>query len=329
MEVTNRFCLYKTVVAFICIVLAAPFTCDGIEFNDDETILVIRPEGQNYEQAYQAFRTEVQIDFPIEQMIVDENSDTKDVFFKIGTVNPKLVVLMDNLSIYLYQQYLDTVDSLPIPSISLMAVFVDKELEKLKRAVGIRYEVPMVLSMISLRRVLNKSINRIGVIYAQWMRPMIEKNEAHCRREGINLVKFEISEKGSVKKELKRAIKQMKKWDIDAMWIPNDSTLINAKTFKSVWMPFAKRFRPPICVGVESLVQPGTQFGSFAAIPDNTEMGIQLADLLYELKGNDWVILQNKAYEPRSVNKILNFRKMAKYHQISMKNLARIDKVFK
>ncbi len=295
-----------------------------------EPLLIIRVEGRAFDQAVKGLSDELEEDFAIVEMVVGRETTVSDIKMKVDVVSPKIVVLMDNQSISLFKQYQGQLpdSQFHVPSVSIMGVFLDIAIDGLSNAAGIYYEVPVVTSIVNLRSVLNMRFDKVGLVYRPFIGQFVQENTEYCAKEGVELVAHEISLKSNVKKELKRGLKALrKKVKVDAIWVPNDSLLVNNVLLQEVWLPFANRYKKPIIVGVEILVDPLFNFGTFAVIPDHTALGMQAAEMVFDAMENNWRLESNKVEPPRSVYKIINLKQARRLFSVNEEGLANIDKI--
>jgi hypothetical protein len=81
----------------------------------------------------------------------------------------------------------------------------------------------------------------------------------------------------------------------------------------------------PVIVGVEVLVKPELDFGTFAVIPDAMGTGVQAANLIFELMDEGWEIDGVKVYPTLSVYSVLNWKKAKQiYNSIDTKEIKEI-----
>jgi len=297
---------------------------------DKEPLLIIRVAGKNFEQVVLGLSEELTEEFFLHELIVNKTTQKDQIAPKIKEISPKIVVLMDNISINLYKGYQK---GLPesvsiIPSVSVMASFMDMAIKDLKNATGIFYEVPLVTSVVNLRAILSsQSFDKVGVVHRAFMNPAIRLNKNYCARENVELVSYPIQNQGHIDSELKKALNQLGK-KVNAFWIPNDNKLINATLLKSVWIDFAKEFQKPIITGVESLVKPQFEFGTFAVIPDAIQLGTQAAEIVFDAMENNWEVETGKVEPPRSVYKIINLQQAERLFKVDQEKLQNmVDKV--
>jgi len=211
-----------------------------------DPLLVIRIEGKDFEQALRGLRQETEDDFLIHEMIVSRHTNPVEIAEKMARISPKLVVLMDNISIALYKKYQTGLAraAVAVPSVSLMASFTDLSIRGLKNATGIFYEVPAVTSLVNLRTVMPAvRLQRVGVICRDFMESFVRTNRDYCRKEHIDLIPCVLPSGGNLKDELKKGLDTLgKKEKVDALWVLNDSVLINGELLRDVWLPFAREF---------------------------------------------------------------------------------------
>jgi hypothetical protein len=301
--------------------------------NAQDQILTFRKEGRDFDDAYKGLQQELKNEFIVKNKFVSKKSVVEDIIVEMKTQKPKLVVLMDNTSIALFKKYQETLpqgDSL-IPSISLMGVMVKEAISNIKNSTGIAYEIPIVTSVIAMREIFGKPIKKIGVLYRAFLEDFFNLNNELCKREGIELIGMELPNKcDSYKTTIKTALKTLpEEKKIESLWILNYNILLQPSILTEIWMPVVKKATIPVIVGVEILVQPQLDFGTFAVIPDHIAMGSQAAEMIYDIKGNNWLCKEKKVEQPLAVFKIINFYQAKRKFNIPEENLRNIDKKLK
>ncbi len=298
-----------------------------------DTILVFYSGGKIFENTIRSIEFETDRDFSIRKVILDDDQVEKQIKNRLDRFSPKAVILIDNRSIEYFKLYQRTLakDAKIIPSISIMAIHVEKALNQLKNAKGIAYEIPIVTSLVNLRYIIKKPIKRIGIIHRSFLKGFIDKNQSYCQNEGFEISTVElpnvmINPKKQIRKSLNFLIR---KKGVEALWMPNDNVLITNKLLRTAWIPYLNKYNIPVLVGVEILANPLVNFGTLAVIPDHDSLGSQTAQILYDLKENDWVFKDISVDPPISVMKILNFNKAKRNFQIKEESLYKIDKVIK
>lgn len=294
-------------------------------------ILVFRPEGKAFDEVVMGLEKEIGDEYAILAHLVAERSGAGDMDSRIRQVKPKLIVLMDNRTINLYRKYQGSLaDSAAVtPSISLMAAFLEKEIMGLTAAAGISYEIPIVTSALNLRTIIKRPIPKVGVVHREFLRNFIAENTGYCKREGIGLAAVSLGNReANYRKSVKKALdKLFEEEKIDALWIPNDNVLLSPEIIKDVWIPIINKFKKPVIVGVETLVNPKLSFGTFAVIPDHLELGRQLAEKILEISNSNFDVGNGTVNQPLSVIKTINLRQARKFLNLGTDGLGSVDKV--
>ena len=317
-------CLGIGIFCFLVVALSMPA-------HAKDSLLVIRAHGRDYEQTTAGLTNELEEDISVTEFVIGKKTTKGDIARKMRDVSPRIVVLMDNSAIILYRKYQKELPaSAPvIPSVSLMAAFTELVIRGMKNATGISYEVPIVTSIVNLRAILDMPTDKVGIVHREFFREFVSRNAAYCANENIDLVSYAIPDKGRIKSNLNKGLKFLKKNGVGAIWVPNDSNIVNNRLLGSVWIPFTRKYKKPVIVGVEILVRPKLNFGTFAVIPDNISLGIQAAEMILDAMDNNWQVETGMVASPRSVYKIINFRQAGHQFNISEENLQDVDKVLK
>lgn len=295
-------------------------------------LLIIRPEGKDFEQAVEGLKGELSEDFVFTEMIFKKGLEQAELAAKIKSTSPKIIVLMDNRVISLYQSYAKNLQNQknPIPTVSIMAVYMDIAIKGLKNATGIYYEVPVVTSLVNLRSITNTSFKRVGIVHRDIIDSFIEKNRNYCAKEGIELIPYPIAEGKNIESELKKGLYQLKKkGKIDVLWIPNDITLVNTDTLKNLWIPFVEKYNIPTVVGVEVLINPKLNLGTFCVVPAPYELGMQTAEIIFDAMDGEWQVEGREVEPPRSVHKIINLKQIKLWYDIDENMIQNVDKILK
>lgn len=302
-----------------------------------DVIIVTHPAGQAFNDALKGMKDELAEDFEFKECLTTKKSSLNDFTTAINNFVPKVIILMDNSSVGLYGNYLKAAgaDAPKIPVFALMCVLTDKAIAPFHNARGIAYEIPIVTSLINLREISKKSITTVGVISRSFMSDEITFNTKFCISEKFSLKSIKLKDDGddsyyenTLSKALQILIDQKK---IDVIWIPNDNVLLNSKLIKNIWVPLLSQSRIPAVMGVESLVNPAFNFGTFAVLPDHVALGSQAANIILDLRENQWVFNESysKIEQPLSVFKIINLKQAEEYIKIKDGALNNIDKILK
>jgi hypothetical protein len=298
-----------------------------------DKILVLRRDGKDFETALRGLTEELKAEFEFKDKKIQKKTEVNEIRTEIATVHPKIIVLMDNSAINLYRRYqaeLNVGDTI-LPSISIMGVYIKDAISEIKNACGISYEIPIVTSIVNLRSVLGTSMKRVGVIHREFLNDFILKNREFCRMEGIEIIDISLPNKSNdYKKLLRNSLKTLfEEKNIDVLWVPNDNAFLNVENIQGVWIPAVKKEKTPVVVGVELLVNPKLDFGTFAVLPDHVALGSQAAEMIYDIMDNEWKCENGRVDPPLAVFKIINLQQAKKNFNVSDEKLKVIDKALK
>jgi len=294
-----------------------------------DCILTFRQMGKDFEDVYLGVSEELGSDFDVKEVAINKKSDVSVITEAMNAYHPKLVILMDNTTIALYKKYQATLgpDAEIIPSVSLMGVMIKDAIADLKNAAGISYEIPIVTSIVSLRAILGLPMKKVGVVNREFLKDFLSQNREFCKREGIEIVNESLPNKSdSYRMLLKKALENLVSKNIEALWIPNDNALLHPELIKNVWLPFVKKYRIPVVVGVEVLVTPKINLGTFAVLPDHVALGTQAAEIVYDIMDNGWKVDKMRVDPPLAVYKIINLLQAKKSFNVSDEKLKAVDK---
>jgi putative ABC transport system substrate-binding protein len=126
----------------------------------------------------------------------------------------------------------------------------------------------------------------------------------------------------------KWALRRLKR-QIDALWILNDDHLLTPGLIADGWLPGLEE-RPfcPTIVGAASLLSPSSSFGAFAMLPDHTALGVQAANILFDLAEHDWILPPNARVEsPQSTTTNVDLTQVRERFSLRAKALSQVDKI--
>jgi hypothetical protein len=318
---------------FLCMIILSFICSRPVYLHARESILVIRSSEKAFEDVVKGLTDELENNFSVYELVPDDKTTKQNIKDKIRKISPKLVVLMDNTSINLFKEYQDNLGDTAacIPSISAMGVLIKRMIKEIRNSSGIEYEIPIVTAAINMRELLNIPLRKIGVVHRDFMHDFIMKNREYCRQEDIEIVAYRLPEnktnyKSGIKKGLKKLFKQDK---VDALWVPNDNALLKPNLIRWAWQPLIRKYKIPVIVGVETLVNPRLKFGTYAVLPDHVALGGQIAEMVYQVKENGWSFKESRVEPPISVIKVLNYKMAEKQFGISEEEINNVDKILK
>jgi hypothetical protein len=109
----------------------------------------------------------------------------------------------------------------------------------------------------------------------------------------------------------------------------NDDRLLAPKLISEGWLPGLNE-RPwrPTIVGAESLVAAGLSFGTFAVLPDHTELGAQAANVVFDIADEGWAVpMAYQTQEPLSTNTTLDLVQVRERFHLRPNALGHVDRV--
>ncbi len=314
---------WKLVAVFVVSTLCLNVYSEG-------TALILTAKGEAFSQVIEGLKGDIGDELKFDVFELEKDNSESDIKARINQVKPDVVVLIGNNSINLYAKYqkIDPDKEFP-PSIALAALFIDKFINNVKNSSGIRYEIPAVTSFVNMRSVLKSPIKTVGVIYREWMKPLIEVDRKYLEAEGIALKAVELPNKDDdLNGLLKSAIQTLVNAKVDAVWVLNDNELLNGKSIGSLWIPELGKTDIPVLVGIKPLLKTEFNFGSFAIVPDHYGLGVQAASIIFELMDDEWSLGDRAIAQPISVRKIVNVSVLEKKSiNVQKEKLQEVDEV--
>jgi putative ABC transport system substrate-binding protein len=275
-----------------------------------KTILIALPLSRDFLDARRALVTEIKRDFNIATVAVAPSTSVSELAAVIERTSPVCLVLMNNATVALYQQYQAQVGSRKMPpAVVLMTSFLEESSSRVKNVTGIAYEVPGVTAFVHLRSVVKAPVTRIGVVYRPAFGHFIERQKVLAAREHFELVPMPVPADVSADGLLDALRRLMDQSRVDALWMLNDNGLIRDGLFLAdTWRLALRDVSLPLLVGVPNLVDPSDPFGTLAVVPDHEALGLQAANLIFDLAENDWSLEGRGIDLPLSVKTIVDMK---------------------
>jgi putative ABC transport system substrate-binding protein len=288
--------LAAIVVGFLLVVTACQRSAtpqsypDPKHVPDHPIVLVLSPEAEATRSAIDALRSELKRDFDVYVRTVEPNeTKVNDLEGLMTTIRPRVVVLIDNPTVGLYRNWVQGAQK-PLPAaVILMASFAAELQKAVPNSVAIPHEVPWVNAFATARAVFEQPLDKVGVVHRKRFSDYVRREAELVKVEGFELIAEVVPDEPTAD-ELTRALDKLQSDGAQALWVLNDNALLSPDLTRECWLPFSRRFGAPILVGVPSLVSAPGSFGTFAVIPDPESLGVQAADLIYELRSQDYVV---------------------------------------
>jgi hypothetical protein len=290
-------------------------------------VLVAMPDSASFRTVRRALVDEIKKDFDVATQIVDSHTSPATFGAQLDSVHPTCLVLMDNPTVKLYRAYQKVHQGPALPAVVVMSSFLDELRADLPNTSGVAYEVPGVTAFVNLRSVIERPVSRVGVVHRPSFRRFVERQKILAAKEQITIVPVEVPSEAT-SSDVRGALRSFHgAGQIDALWVLNDNLLLRDGGFlETVWRPEIASLGVPVVVGVPTLVSAQARFGSFAVLPDLEPMGVQAANVLYEISENDWRAGEHPVELPVSTVTVVNMHQ-AKQFGLREGAARRIDKV--
>jgi putative ABC transport system substrate-binding protein len=292
------------------------------------TLLLAMPTSPNFVEVRKGLLSEVQKNFNVSTFAVGPETKATDLAAAIEATKPACVVLMNNTTIALYRQVQAAAPTAPMPpAILMMASFLEEVQTHIRRSTGIAYEVPGVTAFVHLRSVITTPINRVGVIYRPAFGKFVERQKVLAAKENVEIVPLSVANDVTAA-GLRDAIHKLAKdKKVDAIWMLNDNALVRDQEFiDEAWRAETADAKLPLIVGVSNFVEPNSPLGTLAIVPDHEALGLQAANLIFDLSDNGWQVESHAVELPLSVRTVVDVKLVQANFGLQTDALKHIDK---
>jgi len=293
------------------------------------TVLVIGPPMEQAGDVLRGIGDELSDQYTVVRRELSAETTVETLSRLLSEVNPRLLVLLDNSTVHLYRAYQSAQPpgTSFLPAVVLMTAFMEQTAAGLQNLAGISYEIPAVTALVDLRSVLGQPLRKIGVLYRSGFGAFVEHQKQLAAVEGFSIV-GRVLEDGNRRKALKRGLRKLLDYDrVDAIWVLNDSSLVNPELLARAWLPVLRHGHVPVLVGVPSLVSERLEFGTFAVVPEHRALGAQAAGLIEDIAENGWQVPLRHFLSPVAVEKILHIGLARTSSSICDEKLHEVDRV--
>lgn len=284
---------------------AAPKFVDLPPSAERDKILVLTPFLPSAHTMWASMRDEIADELDVVTVEMAPDVTPASLKAEIDAVDPQCVVLIGNHAARVFRSLQNEGVSTP-PAVVLMSSFAKQVVGTMKGSTGIAYEVPAVTSFVTLRQLSERPLRRVGVVYRPALTEFVKEQVSLARMEKVELIGVPVEGTPGARKirlSLRELILREK---VDAIWVLNDNALLNPSAIRDGWLPEVRRSGVPVLVGVSSLVNSQLSFGSVAIVPDHTALGVQAANLLFELADEDWEVADRPVELPLSVETVVD-----------------------
>jgi putative ABC transport system substrate-binding protein len=205
---------------------------------------------------------------------------------------------------------------------------LEQSYRDVQNATGIAYEVPGVIQFVKLRALISQPVRRVGVVYRSPFRSYVERERRLAAMEQVELKGEEIGRDPS-QSAVQGAIADLLGRDaVDAIWVLNDNALLTPELISAAWVPAVSGDRHvPVIVGVASLLSKAYPVGSFAMVPDDQALGMQAANLVFDLADNGWKLQERGIKQPISIKTLVRFEEVEQHFGLKPGGLESVEQV--
>jgi hypothetical protein len=294
-----------------------------------ETVLVCMPKTPQTMEVWSGLHDELAKNYRLVALEVENRDGAGIIAEGIRRHRPASIVLMNNPTVAAYRDYQHAAGGAKAfpPVVIVMTSFLDAGRMQVSGATGISYEVPLITVVTNLRKLIDRPIERIGVIHRPELLGFIERQAALAAREQISVVREPVGSAPNAS-ELKRALRRLKQ-RAGAVWVLNDDHLLSPKLITEAWLPgLNERPWSPTIVGAASLVSPLQSFGTFAVLPDHAALGAQAASMVFDIADNGWALPSDQQTQlPVSTTTTLDLAQVRERFSLRADALRQVDRV--
>jgi hypothetical protein len=269
-------------------------------------VFLAMPDNDTTRAVRSALIMEIKRDFDVRTAIIDGHS--ADLGPDLERSRPTCLVLIDDPAVRLYARYLEGRHGNATPAVVMMSSYFDTMTGGLSNATGVANEIPAVTYLVNLRSLISRPVNKVGVLHRHSFRGFIERQRDLAAGEQIGIIPVEVSDRPS-EAEVRSALRTLGKSGIDALWVMNDNELLDGARLQA-FRAEAATLHLPVVVGRAALVSVEAHLGTMAVLPDLGPLGVQAANLLFDISENDWSTQQNPVELPISTVTVVNMHQL-------------------
>jgi len=270
-----------------------------------DTVLTVLPHVRSTSEAWTGLAGELSQDFDLRSVKVTSGVRTEELRAAIQEHRPRCLVLMGDEAVRIAEKLQRNGVATP-PSVLMMTSFAESAVSRVSGAMAISYEVPGLTSFVTMRQLSKKPVRRVGVLVRRELAGYVSAQAKLAEMERVEVVPSVIDGEPAPRKVRAALRALMNHGNIDAVWVLNDSALVSPENLRSAWLPEAHERPIPIIVGVASLVNADLSFGSIAVVPDHEALGVQAANLVFELADRDFAAPPPRVEVPLSILTIVD-----------------------
>jgi putative ABC transport system substrate-binding protein len=286
------------------------------------------PETEQTEQVWTGLSDELGKKFELIALRVGKTDASSTIARGIQHYRPSGIVLMNNPTVAAYRSYQKAARASRFPpAVIVMSSFLEGHRDRPLASTGISYEVPLITVVTNLRKLIASRIERVGVVQREALSRFVSRQAELAEVEQTRVIRETVGREPNTS-EIKRALRKLKQ-QVDAIWVLNDDRLLTPQLIMEGWLPGLNE-RPwvPTIVGAASLVAPGHSFGTFAVLPDHTALGVQAANLMFDIADNHWTVPDaNDTQLPVSTTTTVDLTQVLERFTLRDGALAQVDRI--
>ena len=282
--------LRKFIISFFWLTSSICFGAD---------VLVVRFETEEMKSVADTLRSDLK-GVSISELIIDHGTDYAEFRKAIRAAQPQLVALFDNKAVRFMNQLHtdpDYKDAEKIVGAATMALNLKYLLKDSRHIFGIAYEVPPFTIVTKFRSLTRAPIKNVLAPYRKSeFDAYITEAQKQLKRENINLLAVNVDDhsgdQGKINKQLfSQLTDQVEGEKIDAILIPSDNVLVSKNSLLSVWLAKSRELKIPFLCNIDKFASRDFDLCTFAAFPDFSDLGHQLAEQISEHLTNHTSVL--------------------------------------
>jgi len=251
-----------------------------------DKVLIVSKEHADFVKLATNLIGELGSNFELAVKQIDKSISYEEYESMIEKENPSLVVLIDNQSVSLAQEYFKKKPKSKILGVALMGLNFKKILKNDKHICGIAYEVSPFSLFTQFRSLrADKKLNRILTFYRDsQFAEAIQEAKHFAELEKMELVAIDVEKEKNVPEFLKnKGRKEIDSSLYDAVYVILDSVLLTPELFEQFWIPAAKDAKIPFLIGTEKFVDPNFNFATYGISPNLKDLASQAAQMIESL----------------------------------------------
>jgi hypothetical protein len=293
-------------------------------------VLVLMPGTSHAASVWDGLRGELSEEIDVVTARVEKDDKVAEIARAIDAAKPACILILNNPTLRLYRQYQQSrpAGTTFPPAIVVQTSFLEQSYRDVQNATGIAYEVPGVIQFVKLRSLIARPVRRVGVVYRAPFRSYIERERRLAAMEQIELTGEEVGRDPS-ESAVQGAISDLLgKHAVDAIWVLNDNALLTPELISAAWVPAVNGERHvPVVVGVPSLLSKSYPVGSFAMVPDDVALGMQAANLVFDLADNGWKLRDRAIKQPIAIKTLVRFEEVEQHFGLKPGGLESVEQV--